>query len=180
MKTSKSSSPPVQGLRLRRILVPVDFSKTALRALDVAVPLARDFGARLILVSAIEPNAFATGLDGNVLAVPDAILLDDAKARLPKIARRFVPSTIPVTCVASYGSPCEIITNTAEAKNVDLIVLTTHGRTALERFLMGSTAERVVRHARCPVFVVRSFDRNRSSTSGVAGRRTRTPRNSRR
>jgi len=115
----------------RRILVPIDFSKTSLGAFDVAVPLARDQGARLFLLSVIEPAAYATGMEGTVIAVPDAKLVEDAKASLPGLARRFVPSTLPTTSLVGQGKAFDVITRLAKEKAIDLIVLTSHGRTGL-------------------------------------------------
>ncbi|MCU0784209.1 MAG: universal stress protein [Verrucomicrobia bacterium] len=164
MQTNKTArglpNKPARVLPWRRILVPTDFSKTSLRAFDVAVPLARDCGARLCLLSVIEPAAYATGLEGLVIAVPDTMLVRDARAGLPRLARRFVPSAIPVTCWVKRGKAFDVITEVAQQKNIDLIVLASHGRTGFDRVLMGSTAERVVRHARCPVFVVRASHPN--------------------
>lgn len=135
--------------------MPIDFSKTSLRALDVAIPLARDHDARLFLLSVVEPAAYAAGMEGAVITVPDAALVEDAKVKLPQIAKKLIPTTTPVTCLVSRGRAFDVITRVAKKKQVDLIVLTTHGHTGINRVLMGSTAERVVRHADCPVFVVR-------------------------
>jgi len=140
----------------RRILVPIDFSENSLRALDVAVPLARDCGANLLLVSAVEPASYAAGLETMLLTTPGATLLRNTKAALLKLARRSVPSGVSANILAARGRAHDVIPRVAKQKHIDLIVLTTHGRTGLERVLLGSTAERVVRHAPCPVFVVRS------------------------
>ena len=144
-----------KGWPWRRILVPIDFSKTSLRALDVAGPLARDHGARLFLLSAIEPAVFIAGMESVAMAVPDAVIARDAKDRLARIARSRKLGTLRVTVVVDRGRAADVIARVAEEKQIDLIVLTTHGRTGLDRFLMGGTAEHVVRHARCPVWVVR-------------------------
>ena len=69
--------------------------------------------------------------------------------------RRFVPKSVRVASFVERGRAADVIVETAELKGVDLIVLSTHGHTGLDRLLMGSTAEQVVRHAKCPVFVVR-------------------------
>ena len=145
-----------RALPWRRILVPIDFSKTSLRALDVAVPLARNPGARLFLLSVIEPVTFDAAMESVAMAVPDAAIAKEAKERLPKIAKRCIPAAVPVRMLVAWGRAFDAITRVAKEKKMDLIVLTTHGRTGLDRFLMGSTAERVVRHAHCPVFVVRT------------------------
>ena len=165
MAIQQTNSPrpqkPAGRLRWRRILVPIDFSKTSLRALEVAVPLARDHGARLFLLSVIEPAAYAAGMEGVVIAAPETTLLADAKANLPRIAERFVPPSVKVTTLVGRGRSYDVITRVAQEKDIGLIALATRGRTGMDRVLMGSTAERVVRHAHCPVYVVRSFARHR-------------------
>jgi len=145
----------LERLPWRKILVPLDFSLTSLRALGVAVPLAKQSGARLLLLNVVEPNPYATGMEGAVLVMPDATVARNAKQQLPEVARRFVPKSVRVTSVVARGRAADVIVETAKAKGVDLIVLSTHGHTGLDRLLMGSTAEQVVRQAKCPVFIVR-------------------------
>ena len=144
-----------QRLPWRRILVPLDFSLTSLRALKFAVPLAKESSARLVLLNVVEPNPYPTGMEGAILVTPDASLEQNAKKELPQVARRFVPKSIRVTSLVARGRAADVIVETSEKKGVDLIVLSTHGHTGLNRLLMGSTAEQVVRTAKCPVFVVR-------------------------
>ena len=145
----------LKQLPWRRILVPVDFSLTSLRALHVAVELARESGARLYLLKVVEPNPYPTGMEGAVLVLPDAAATKLAKKQLSHVARRFVPKSVPVTTLIGRGRAASVIVETAEEKRVELIVLCTHGHTGLNRLLMGSTGEQVVRTAKCPVFVVR-------------------------
>jgi nucleotide-binding universal stress UspA family protein len=144
-----------QRLPWRRILVPIDFSPHSLRALDVAVSLARDCGAKLLLLSVVEPPVLAVGFEGALAMTPEATLAKDASQRLRKLAQGCLSGSLPVTCMVKRGRPFDVITRLAEQKRIDLIVLATHGRTGLERLMLGSTAERVVRHALCPVLVVR-------------------------
>ena len=139
----------------RRILVPLDLSPASLRALQTAVALARASAARLLLLNVVEPNPYVTGMEGAVLLIPDRDLMDLAKQQLPRVARKFVPKSVPVTSMVGRGRAADVIGETAEAEGVDLIVLATHGHTGWDRLLMGSTAEQVVRHAKCPVFVAR-------------------------
>lgn len=144
-----------QRLPWRRILVPLDFSLTSFRALKIAVPLAKECGARLLLLNVIEPNPYPTGMEGAVLVASDAVIAKNAKRQLPQVARRFVPKSVHVTSLVAHGRAADVIVKTAEEKGADLIVLSTHGHTGLNRLLMGSTGEQVARQARCPVFVVR-------------------------
>lgn len=153
-----SSEKPVYPARLpwRRILVPLDFSPTSLKALQTAVPLARQSGAQLLLLNVVEPNPYPAGMDGGVLVLPDSVVVAcHARQHLPRVARRWVPPSVRVVSLVGQGRAASVIVDTAGEKRVDLIVLSTHGHTGLERLLMGSTAEQVVRHAQCPVFVVR-------------------------
>ena len=145
-----------RGVKWRRILVPIDFSKTSLSALKVAVPLARDHQGRLFLVSVVEPVVFTAGMESVAMTVPDSVIAKEAKDNLLHIARRLIPINVPVTLVVDRGRASDVITRFAKEQKIDLVVLTTHGRTGLDHFLMGSTAEQVVRHAQCPVFVVRT------------------------
>lgn len=122
----------------------------------LAVPLARDAGAKLFLLSAIEPAAYAAGLEMMLRATPGVTLVKNARAGLRKLARQLVPSSVPSTLVVCEGRAFDVITRVAQKNGINLIVLATHGRTGFDRVLMGSTTERVVRDAPCPVFIVRA------------------------
>jgi nucleotide-binding universal stress UspA family protein len=102
-------------------------------------------------------------MESVAMDVPNSVIAKDARDNLRRIAKRFVPSTVPVTMLVDRGRAFDVITRVVEEENIDLIVLTTHGRTGLDRVLMGSTAERVVRHARCPVFIVRGALRSKNN-----------------
>lgn len=139
----------------RRILVPLDFSLASLRALRVAVPLSAESGARLLLLHVVEPDPYPVGLEGAVLMTVGSASGQNTGRLLQRVARRFVPNSTRVTSLVGRGRAGRVIVSTAEAKGVDLIVLSTHGHTGLNRLLIGSTAEQVVRRATCPVFVAR-------------------------
>ena len=87
-----------------------------------------------------------------------------ARQEMPRLAQRLVPPSLQVTSLVGHGRAAGVIVETAERNHIDLIVLSTHGHTGLDRLLLGSTAEHVVRQAKCPVFVVRqSRDRNQNA-----------------
>lgn len=151
-----------QGLPWKRMLVPLDFSLTSLRALEAAVPLAKESGAEMYLLNVVEPNPYSSGMEGSMLVMPDASLARDAKKQLPRIVEHFVPKSLKSTSLVLRGRPASVIVETAVQNGVDLIVLSTHGHTGFDRLLMGSTAEHVVRHAECPVLVVRKPSGKRS------------------
>ncbi|HPC62435.1 MAG TPA: universal stress protein [Verrucomicrobiota bacterium] len=143
----RSGGAGVEELKLRRILVP-------LVALKCAVPLARAFGARLDVLHVVEPMHFMAGLESVALAVSDEQVARSALNELKAVARREIPPGIEVEAMVRQGKPFDQITQAAAERGADLIVLTTHGFTGLKRAVMGSTAEAVVRHAPCSVWVV--------------------------
>lgn len=152
-----------RNLPWKQILVPLDFSLTSLRALEVAVPLAREAGAGLSLLHVIEPENYAAGMVDVVLLLPESTQTSNAETNLAQVAQRFVPAPLRKAARVERGRAASVIVETAAAEKVDLIVLSTHGHTGWERLLMGSTTEHVVRHAGCPVLVVRKLRGLRSA-----------------
>jgi glycine betaine transporter len=144
--------------RPKRILVPVDFSATSLRALKYALKLAEQFDATICLLHVIEKASFVNDLENVALAVPDEKLASIAKKHLVSLSRNVVKSPVPMFPHTRIGKPFVEIVTLAQTQNIDLIVLATHGYTGLKHALLGSTAERVVRHAHCPVLVVREAE----------------------
>ena len=141
-------------IRLTRILVPLDFSPTSLAALDYSARLARQFGAALRLVHVVEPPSFPNAFaDGNLASCNEAIARR-ARTRLVALARRRTSPLLPVTPEVRVGKPWWEIVSAARESGADLIVIATHGRTGWRHAVLGSNAERVVRHASCPVLVV--------------------------
>ena len=142
----------------KRILVPVDFSETSKRALSYAQGFANQFGASLTLVHVVEPFwyphdwDYVPGLEGKLGT--DA-RKSEARKELSAVAKDVVQPTVPVTPHVRSGTPWNEIVIAAKEHSADLIIIGTHGRTGLKHVVMGSTAERVVRHAGCPVLVVR-------------------------
>lgn len=140
------------AFRLKKILVPVDFSECSRKALDYAIPLAEQFGAELVLLHVTPANPPVPEL-GPV----DVVGIDEATQGLAEL-QASVSTAIAshsVQRVVRTGEPHTEIVRVAAERGIDMIVLSTHGRTGLSRVLLGSTAEKVVRHAPCPVLVVR-------------------------
>ena len=138
---------------LKHILVPIDLSRASLKALQYAVPLAKQFGAKITLLHVLEMLVSAPELGYLAAGGKDGRL--DAKLRMEELARRAMPPGVEANVLIRHGVAFDTIAATAKKRSVDLVVLTTHGFTGLKRIFMGSTAERVVRHAHCPVLVVR-------------------------
>jgi len=147
--------PEPGGLKVKSILVPIDFSNTSRAALRYAVTLARDYSADISLIHVVEPEAYGLLADLE-LSESRITFVESATARLAKVAKEEVPSSIEVRPWVQIGAPYEQITSAAKILNADLIVISTHGYTGFRHAILGSTAERVVRHADCPVLVLRN------------------------
>jgi len=154
---TKGAHNGMPALKVERILVPVDFSECALYALDYALAYAEQFHAKLILLHVVEPAVYTENHMAGTLALDqnNQVMLDAARERLADISRKRIGQRAANESLVRIGHPYSEIPDTAKAMGVDLIVLSTHGYTGLKHVLLGSVAERVVRHASCPVLTVR-------------------------
>jgi nucleotide-binding universal stress UspA family protein len=141
-------------LRMEKILVPLDFSKASRKALTYAVPFAEQFGARIVLLHVVEPVVYPA-TDLGYLAIDETTLIDSAKKTMNQFAKNAIKPRFLERTLVRTGKPHQEIVSTARGLKVDLIVLSTHGYTGLKHAMLGSTAERVVRYAPCPVLIVR-------------------------
>ena len=152
----ETGAPP---LRLRRILLPTDFSGCANHALPYAAAIARAAKATVICINVVEPIVPAVGYTGLAEAMPIAEineqLEDSAEREMPDLLGCEDLRGLQVEEVIAHGDAAAEIVRVANEREVDLIVISSHGRTGLGRIIFGSTAEAVVRHARCPVLVVK-------------------------
>ncbi|HEX8707605.1 MAG TPA: universal stress protein [Pyrinomonadaceae bacterium] len=146
-------------MEIRSILLPTDFSECANYALQYATSLARTAGASIICVHVVEPVMPTVGYTGITEPLPMSDISDQleesATRELPKIAGQEECSGLKVEEVIAHGDASSEIVRVAKERGVDLIVISSHGRTGLGRIFFGSTAEAVVRHAPCPVLVVK-------------------------
>jgi nucleotide-binding universal stress UspA family protein len=137
---------------IQRILCPVDFSETSIRALAYAERLASGTKSELILLHSFEIPASLTYADIDTPSDPGI------RTQLEALPLRFADSR--ATRVLHAGPAGEVICWLAEQRACDLIVMGTHGRTGLTHLFLGSVAEYVMRHARCPVVTVRDRPAN--------------------
>jgi nucleotide-binding universal stress UspA family protein len=135
-----------------KILFPTDFSTLGQAALETATALAKQRGAKLLIVHVEEPPlAYGGGELYYGIQEPDRQEIE-----------RMLSAVVPADPAVGYehrlmlGSPATAIVQLAEKEKVDMIVMPTHGRTGLTRLLMGSVAEEVVRKAMCPVLTVKA------------------------
>lgn len=140
-------------MSFKKILVAVDGSAIAARAVDVAAELADELQAHAALVYAIDPALLAPGVD---IAPPQYEMTATQEGdTLLADARAMFPPAMSVQRFIVQGPPGAEIVKTANEWRADLIVLGSHGRSGIARAFVGSVAEAVMRHAACPVLVVR-------------------------
>ena len=144
-------------IKLKKVLVPTDFSDSARHAFSYGVSFAREYHAELVLLHVVEN--LTVGYASDLFPVPMAEVFQEisgyAKAELQKLAEEARQKGVAVTELVVQGKPsAEIIRHAAE-NGIDMIVLGTHGKGMLDQALFGSTTERVVRRAPCPVLTVR-------------------------
>jgi nucleotide-binding universal stress UspA family protein len=145
--------------KFKHILVPTDFSDTAREALHAAVELVHTMQSRLSIVHVIsdvwqQAWTAEAGLD---LVAIERDWQEDAQRRLQALIAEEGLSAPDVTTAVLVGTPHVAIVHYASEHDVDLIVMGTHGHGPIQRFLLGSVAERLVRAARCPVLTVPHF-----------------------
>lgn len=146
--------------KISKILAPTDFSESSQAALTQAAELARAFNARLEVLHVWEipvflPGELVVGVSGAQESLME-LVQKRANQRLAELAAKAGASGLQISALSCVlGVPHATIVDTATAGGHDMIVLGSHGRTGLKRALLGSVAERVVRHAPCTVVVAR-------------------------
>ena len=146
-RTKNRGSTP--DIALRVLLVPVDFSAGSMKALDFALALAKPFGASVELLHVLDPMHAIGKLKAPKLDQLRREAVNDAKRRLANLARRNGNGRLRHAVL--NGSPYAEIVEKAARIKANMIVMGSRGRTGLGRILVGSVAEKVVRHAPCPV-----------------------------
>ena len=143
---------------LNRILLPTDFSEYAKAAQNYAVDLAKKFGAELHLLH-VSVDMLAMVPEPGMNFLPPGDYLRDMQKAAKEALSQILPGDtcdgVKIVRDVRLGSPFVEIVRYAKDTDIDLIVIGTHGRTGLAHALMGSTAEKVVRKAPCPVLTVR-------------------------
>lgn len=157
MELATLAAPVTQELHLKKILVPVDFSPPSQQALRYAHRLAKQFSAEVTLLYVVEE----TGIGSGFADVPSHLGYSDDQVSLAEKNLLALSASWQAVGSPKIGSTIRTglaaheIVEAAKEFDTDLIVIATHGYTGWKHFCIGSTAERVVRTAPCPVFVVR-------------------------
>jgi len=149
------------NIALRRLLVPTDFSDASRAAVKYGVAFAENFRCTLHLLHVLET---VTGADPIVLDIPERSTIErsiEASAwdQLRRVLTSGEQARLDVELWIEWGSPVDEIIRYATEHAIDLISMGTHGRGGVERLLLGSVAEHVVRRGPCPVLTVHSRER---------------------
>jgi nucleotide-binding universal stress UspA family protein len=138
------------------ILLATDLTAASREATDRAIDLARQLEARLLIVNVLEKRRLSGG--GSHERVDQA--RSERETLLVKVAREAREVGATAEFLVWEGDPGDSIAAAAEAERADIVVVGTRGRSGAERMLLGSVSDHVVRHAECPVLVVRPFTRH--------------------
>jgi len=144
-------------IQIKKILVPTDFSEYAQLALQYGISLCREFEAKLILLHVIEDPFYpSTGANfGFDMADFFDRLEKESEQRMVEMTAEIEAQQFSVERIITRGTPFMEIIRIAREETIDMIILSTHGRTGLAHVLMGGVTDKVVRKAPCPVLVVR-------------------------
>ena len=151
---------PVQQLpiNIQRILVPIDFSEHSKNALKYAIPFAQKFKASVDLIYVVEPTIYPADFSFGQIGFPN--IEEELRTRgsdeLENLRKKEIADKVVSRIIVRTGKPFYEINQYALEENISLIIIATHGHSGMEQILFGSTAEKVVRKAPCPVLVVRS------------------------
>jgi nucleotide-binding universal stress UspA family protein len=142
---------------IKRVLVPIDFSDYSKNSLKYAVNFTKCFNSELILIYVIEPVIYPPDFSMGQIAIPaiDGEIDKRAFEELQNLAKNEIPPDVKCKCIVKTGKPFLEIIESAKEEDIDLIIIASHGHTGVEHLLFGSTAEKVVRKAPCPVLSFR-------------------------
>jgi nucleotide-binding universal stress UspA family protein len=144
-------------LNIKKILVPIDFSDYSKSALKYSQEFAQFFDAEIFLIYVVEPMVYPPDFSMGQIAIPTIDIEIDRRANeeLERLAKNEIHPEIKYRVIIKTGKPFVEIIQTATDLDIDLIIIATHGHSGVEHILFGSTAEKVVRKAPCPVLTLR-------------------------
>ena len=156
-KTEKTG---LKRLGIQHILVPIDFSEHSKNSLKYAIPYAVQFNARLDLLYVVEPTVYPADFSFGQVGFPniEEELRKRGSEELDTLLKTEIKGRASAIAVVRTGKPFYEINEYARENDIDLIIIATHGHTGVEHMLFGSTVEKVVRKAPCPVLVVRNSE----------------------
>lgn len=157
--TIRNDAEQAPGKAVRRVLAPVDFSDASDEAVQHAKEIALTYGAEIDLLHVVEEPVYPSAYGYEAAAFPTAEVIENVEAQLGDMAREQIGYE-HVTIEARTGNPAHEILDYIDENEVDLTVIATHGRTGLDRMLLGSVAERVLRRSPSPVFIAKPDQRS--------------------
>ncbi|MCK9279844.1 MAG: universal stress protein [Melioribacteraceae bacterium] len=142
---------------ISKVLVPIDFSEYSKNAFKYSVDFVKLFDAELFLIYVVEPIIYPADFSLGQVAIPsiDIDMQKKAEDELNSLAKQFIKNNLKYKVVIKTGKPFVEINEYAKEQDIDMIIIATHGHTGVEHLLFGSTAEKVVRKAPCPVLTLR-------------------------
>lgn len=140
----------------RNIVIATDGSENSRKAISCGINIAKLGGATVYAIHVVDMSSIASDIWTAGKEIVYELMVNDGKRILSEARKITEDSGVEVKDVLLYGHPSEEIIKFAENNDIDLIVMGTLGATGLEKFLMGSVAEKVVRFSKVPVMVVRS------------------------
>jgi nucleotide-binding universal stress UspA family protein len=146
------------SIDVKRILVPMDFSEYSKKALKYAVQFAGSFNASIDLIYVVEPTIYPTDFGFGQFGLSDIEeeLQKRGSEQLDRLIKNTIPKNIIIRKIICTGKPFYEINRYAKKRKINLIIIAIHGHSGMENILFGSTAEKVVRKAPCPVLIVRT------------------------
>ncbi|QOJ14449.1 MAG: universal stress protein [Planctomycetia bacterium] len=151
------------NLKPRSVLWPTDFSAFSMHGGRYAKAFCDDFGATLHILHVVppplNPDVALLVPSEAPISMSDPAMLDDCRASLDRLIKDHFGGSSAIRREALFGNPWSAVCEYARQQQIDLIVVSTHGRTGIAHVLIGSTAERIVQHAPCPVLTVKGGGR---------------------
>lgn len=139
----------------KTVLCPTDFSDSSYHALEYGLRFAQNADGLLIVCHVVHvPGGDLLGAEPYTLTLKEAE--EHVAERLRDVQATWLKGYPKCELVTVLGDPAEEITALAKTRNADLLIMSTHGRSGLSHLVMGSVAEQILRHAPCPVFIVRA------------------------
>jgi len=146
--------------KIENILCTTDFSEYANNALDYAIHFAEIHQAKLFIMHVREKNSGGISDLPEASDIPEDISNSEREkspsCEMESLIDKTIPHGLKAEPIITVGTPCHEIIKVSRERNIDLIVIATHGRAGFERVLFGSTTEKVVRDAPCPVLTIKS------------------------
>ena len=145
-------------ISLKKILCPIDHSDCSKEALRYAVSFAMKDKAKVVLLYIIDIRSFNEELGAISTQIPNEEMIEQLRVKLLDCIPEDIRDDMNIEAIVAQGVPFAEIISTAKEKEIDMIVIGSHGRTGISHMMLGSVSEKVVRKAPCPVLTVRQSD----------------------